>query len=123
MNTSTAVWGKFTRGLLARQSINEEKLTEEGQWSNKHIILGIEFEADSLQVRLPDAKIGGARILFDGLLENNGPIILCVEVLQHVRGIMEHFKSVNAIWPMLTAPIDTLMSFGDERDNYVFMSG
>lgn len=110
------VRARITRTPIDQQGKLEE---EEGQWPNKHIIPGIEFDANSLCVRLPDAKIAGARILFGGLLEDNGSRILCVAVLQQVRGVMQHFKSVNVIWSLLTAPVDALMFFGDEKNSYV----
>ena len=119
MQTSTLVWEKFTRGLLGRSSINLDKMKEEGQWSNRHIILGIEFDTDSLQVRLPDAKIAGARILFEELLDKRDSQILCVKTLQQIRGVMEHFKTVNTIWMHLTAPVDALMVYGDETSNWI----
>ena len=60
LKASTDLRGKFARGLLCRHSINQEKLDDAGQWSRKHIILGIGLGSESLQVRLPDAKVASA---------------------------------------------------------------
>ena len=46
---SAGVCGSFTMGLLGRNSISREKQREEGQWPHPHIVLGLEFDVDSLR--------------------------------------------------------------------------
>ena len=118
LKASTSAWEFFTRGLLGREAINAEKLNEEGQWSHSQIILGIEFDADSLCVRLPGAKMDVARILFGQIAEEKGTRFLHLKTLQIIRGAADHFESANAARTYLTAPVDSLMCFGAERSDW-----
>ena len=115
LKASTSAWEFFTMGLLGRNAINEDKLKEDGQWSHSHIILGMEFYADSLCVRIPGAKVDGARILLEQILEEKGSRLLHVKTLHRIRGIMDHSKHANVVRAYLAAPVDSLVCFGGER--------
>ena len=64
--------GILYEGTDGPRGHKRRKPKEEGQWPNPHIILGIEFDSDSLCVRLPDAKVDGVRFLFGQILEEKG---------------------------------------------------
>ena len=52
-------WGGICRKLIGYDSINQDKLTAEGEWEETHILLGYEVNVDALTIRLPNAKVGG----------------------------------------------------------------
>ena len=41
-----------------------------------------------------------------------------VATLQQIRGVAWHFESANVVLAYLTAPVDSLMCFGDERSDW-----
>ena len=67
-----------------------------------------------MSVTLQDAILDGASVLSDSSVGNSGQTITQVHMVQQSRGFTERSKSVNYVWRFLTAPVDTLATFGDE---------
>ena len=112
-------WETITIGLLGRQAINLDKLEEEGRWSDSHTMLGFDINSNLLTISLPDAKITGARALFEKLFETRRCRALEVITLQQIRGHVEHFKAPNSLWKFLTGPIGLLLGYTDETAVWV----
>ena len=98
---STLKWEGVARGCLPNESINEEKNRVEGQWDHIRIFLGFQIDTSNLTIRLPEQKRAGDTVLFDDLFASFGSNCLRLNTLQQVRGNIEHFKSVNALWSYL----------------------
>ena len=55
----------------------------------------------------------GPRILVGELYEQFDTMVLAVRTLQQVRGHVEHFRAPNAMWEILTGPIDLIHRYTD----------
>lgn len=60
--------GETTVNPLGHTALDKTKMSDEGQWSTSHIILGLPYDTESLRVTLPESKRAGARVLFDSIL-------------------------------------------------------
>ena len=114
-HSNTLMWGSIAFGLLGPKSLNLEKLDEEGHRCNIRTMLGFEIDSRSPRITPPEAKIDGARVLFDQLEERGESRVLDVVILQEIRGHIEHFRASNALWNFLTGPIDLLLRYTDEK--------
>ena len=114
-NLNATLWGHIAIGMLGRNSPNLSKLEEEGKWKSARAMLGFDIDARSLTISLTEAKIAGARVLFDNLNESKWSSAIEVVTLQKARGHFEHFKAPNAIWTFPTGPIELPLRYTEKQ--------
>ena len=118
MEICTTSWERIAKGLLGPSAINQDKLDEEGEWK-QHVILGFIIDTSTMSITLPEAKIASAHVLMESILAWEDSHIMPIKSAQQLRGCMEHFCTANPIWKILSAPVDELLTFGDENNEWV----
>ena len=113
------MWEYIAIGLLGSTAINLGKLEEEGIWKQQHVILGFLVDTSTMGITLPEAKIVSAQVLMEKILAWKGSQVMLIKSMQQLRGCMEHFSTTNPIWRVLAAPVDHLLTFGDENNQWV----
>ena len=76
-------------------------------------MLGFAIGSDASAIRLPDAKVAGARILFDQLREKAYSSAIESHTLQKVRRPIGHVSAPNSMWELVAGPVDTLLRYTD----------
>ena len=82
-------------------------------------MVGFDTDSELMRITLPETKIAGARVLFGQLRDKVGSRALEVVTLQKIRGHIEQVRASNAIWKFPTGPIDLLLRYTDEQENWV----
>ena len=110
---------RIAMGLLGESAINGEKPEEEGVWGRKHAILRFSFDVQSLSISLTQPKLRGAQVAMEEILLWKAAKIMVAKTTQQLRGRMAHFRTANAIWAILAAPVDQLMAHGDGNNDWI----
>ena len=118
MNACTGSWERIAKGLLGPTAINLDKLGEEGIWKQIHVILGFVFYTSNMTITLPEAKIASAQTLIEGILQWKNSQVMLIKAAQQLRGCMEHFSTTNQIWKILSTPVDELLTYTDENNEW-----
>ena len=104
-------WGSICRKLLGEDSLNQDKLMEEGDWESTHILLGYEVNVDTLIIRLPVAKVGGAWEMIHDPVFQPGNRITPVKKVQILRGLINRWSGASRFWKYMTAPFNALIGY------------
>ena len=78
-------------------------------------MIGFSLDADTLAIKIPGAKVDGARVISDQLQEKAYSRALEVNAPNRYAGEIEHFSASNSMLKLLTGPIDTILQYTDGR--------
>ena len=84
---------------------------EEGDWESTHILLGYEVNVDTLIIRLPVAKVGGAWEMIHDPVFQPGNRITPVKKVQILRGLINRWSGASRFWKYMTAPFNALIGY------------
>ena len=114
-----AFWEDVCREFLGGDSLNKDKLDEEGDWENTHILLGYEVNVNSSTVRLPDAKMNKAWDVIRDPAFAPGARIIPVKQVQTMRGLINHWAGAGRFWKYMASPFSALLGYADETNTWV----
>ena len=93
---------------LGEDSINTEKKSLEGHWSQHQTLLGFEVNTELMMIRLPEEKVEQSRSLILSNEINPGNYAIPLKTPQQLRGLCVHWLTCNLFWRCLFQPIDLL---------------
>ena len=107
------------KGLLGPLAINQSNLEGEGGMKQQHVFLGFIFGTSEMPIALPESKIVSAQVLIVGIRVWKGSHVTPIKCAQQLRGCMEHVCTTYPVWKILATPVDELLTYGDENNEWV----
>ena len=87
LSACASCWEWSSQQILDDDSINDEKKKLEGQWSQRHTLLGFYVDTETMLIKLPEEKIQQARSLVLSAELSPGNYGVSVKTLQQLRGL------------------------------------
>lgn len=106
-------WESARRKLLGEDSLNQDKLTEEGDRKETQILLGYEVGANALTIRLPDAKVGGEWAATNDPAFQPGTSAIQAKKVQILRGLINHRGVADRFSRCMPATLNALLWYAD----------
>ena len=107
------------KGLLGSDALNGEKLLEEGEWQEIHILLGFNMNVNSLGISLPSHKVSYAKEVANLSVFTPGNRIVPVKRAQELRGLVAHWGHANRFWKYWPGPLNALLQYSDSTDTWI----
>ena len=82
-----ATWEFSRKTVLGEEALNEEKMDEEGEWAEEHIVLGYRANVQTMTIALPGPKREGAKVLVWGEAFDYRNQVMTAKTLQTLRGV------------------------------------
>ena len=92
---SISTWEWACRGVLAENSIREEKAKTEGVLSTKQTLLGFDIDTEPNTIEVPPVKVMGARIMILSDVYKPGYGKMKLMDVQVLRGLRRHWLSAS----------------------------
>ena len=81
--------------------------------------IGIHFDTKSMSIAFPDPKVEGAQVLMRGITRWESTKISPAKAMRQLRGCAGEIRTTNEAWETMDAPVDQLISHGDENNEGV----
>ena len=118
-DVTVTCWEHLRNGILGFDALNDEKLREEGEWQESHILLGFQVNVNSLEIPLPSPKVSYAKEVVNLSVFSPGDRIIPVKRAQELRGLVTHWGHASRFWKYWSGPLNALLQYADSTDTWI----